>query len=210
MEDTFVDSVRGLHLLFLALGMGSALYLDFRTLIGLNRIVRAQDIAEIERIHRFVSFALAGLWATGLTLIWIRTSFDISQFSPKLWCKLAIVTGMTLNAMVIGSCVLPVMQAQLGQRVIDLKPRALMPLAVVASVSMFFWINALALGSSKVLKTASWEVLINWLSLTYVVVMVGGIFMVFFLRTLMLWFEPHPDPFEKLMREQQMSKAPAY
>ena len=136
MEESFVDSVRGLHLLFLALGMGSALYLDFRTLTGLSRIVRAQDITEIERIHRFVSFALAGLWATGLMLIWIRTSFDLSQFSPKLWCKLAIVTGMTLNAMVIGSCVLPAMQAQLGQRVIDLKPRALLPLAVVASVSM--------------------------------------------------------------------------
>lgn len=210
MEDTFVDSVRGLHLLFLALGMGSALYLDFRTLIGLNRIVRAQDITEIERIHRFVSFALIGLWATGLTLIWIRTSFDLGQFSPKLWCKLAIVTGMTLNAIVIGSGVLPVMQAQLGKRVIDLKLRALMPLAVVASLSMFFWVNALALGSSQVLKTASWEVLINWLSLTYVVVMVGGVFVVFFLRTVMLWAQPRPDPFEKLIRAQHMSKVPAY
>ena len=209
MEDTFVDGVRGLHLLFLALGMGAAFYLDFRTLTGLSRIIRKQDIAEIERIHRFVSVALAGLWVTGLTLIWIRTSFDLGQFSPKLWCKLAIVTGMTLNAMIIGTKILPIMQAQLGRRLIDLRPRSLMPLAVVASVSMFFWINGLALGSSTVLKTAGWELLMSWLSLTYVAVMAGGIVTLFTLRTAMLWMSPRPDPFDKLVWAQQVGKAPA-
>lgn len=209
MEDTFVDGVRGLHLLFLALGMGAAFYLDFRTLTGLSRIIRKQDIAEIERIHRFVSVALAGLWVTGLTLIWIRTSFDLGQFSPKLWCKLAIVTGMTLNAMIIGTKILPIMQAQLGRRLIDLRPRSLMPLAVVASVSMFFWINGLALGSSTVLKTAGWELLMSWLSLTYVAVMAGGIVTLFTLRTTMLWMSPRPDPFDKLVWAQQVGKAPA-
>lgn len=209
MEDTFVDGVRGLHLLFLALGMGAAFYLDFRTLTGLSRIIRKQDIAEIERIHRFVSVALAGLWVTGLTLIWIRTSFDPGQFSPKLWCKLAIVTGMTLNAIVIGTKILPIMHAQLGRRLIDLRPRSLMPLAVVASVSMFFWINGLALGSSTVLKTAGWDVLMSWLSLTYVAVMAGGVVTLFTLRTAMLWMSPRPDPFDKLVWAQQGGQASA-
>ena len=68
MDQAFIDVVRGLHLLFLALGMGSALYLEFRTLIGLNRVLQDHDICEMVRIHRIVAFAFAGLWLTGLYL----------------------------------------------------------------------------------------------------------------------------------------------
>lgn len=194
LDQVFVDVVRGLHLLFLALGMGSAFYLEFRTLTGLNRVLQDHDIGEMVRIHRIVAFAFGGLWITGLYLVWIRTGFDPSRFSPKLWCKLAVVSAMTLNAMVIRYSVLPAMAAQVGQRVIDLRARASMPLAVVASFSMFCWMSALALGSSKILKTAPWDVLIMGLSGLYTVVIFGGVVVFFGLRTILLWLDPRPDP----------------
>ena len=209
-EETIIDIVRGLHLVFLALGMGAALYLDFRTLNGLKQAVQAHDVVEMERIHHFVWFALIGLWSTGLVLIWIRTSFELSQFSPKLWCKLMIVSLMSLNASVIHSSVLPNMRTQIGRRLIDLDLRSLLPLVVVASISIFCWVNALVLGSSKVLKTASWDILTVWLSLTYVVVIAGGIATIVVLRAVMLRQNPGPDPFDKLLGSTQRRKTTPY
>ncbi len=199
MGDGYVDAVRGAHLLCLALGMGSALYLDFRTLAGLTRIIEEHDILEMRRIHHFVAVALACLWVTGLTLIWIRTSFDISQFSPKLWCKLAVVSAMTLNAWLIGACVMPIMEGLVGERLIDLNPRQLLPLVVIGAISLFCWITGLALGCSKVLKTAAWHDLSSALSLAYVAIIIGGVAAFFGLRAVLLRPRRRPDPFDRLL-----------
>jgi hypothetical protein len=199
MGDACIDAVRGAHLLCLALGMGSALYLDFRTLAGLNRVIEEHDILEMRRIHHFVSAALVCLWVTGLMLIWIRTSFDISQFSPKLWCKLAVVSAMTLNAWLIGTSVMPIMEQQTGERLIDLPPRQLLPMVVIGAMSMFCWIAALALGSSKVLKTAPWHNLLMGLSLAYVGIILGGVAVFFWLRASVLRPRRRRDPFDRLL-----------
>lgn len=175
MSEIAVDMLRALHLFNLVLGMGAALYLDYRSIATLKRTIQIQDLFEIQRIHTFVSFAFAGLWVTGLILVWVRTSFDFDQFSPKLWCKLILVSVMTVNAGFIGVRVLPTLEAYVGYRLIDIPLRHLFPLTVIASISFFCWVSALIVGSSNVLKTASWDTMTSVLAALYIPVILGGI-----------------------------------
>ena len=200
MEEGFIDAIRGLHLLFLALGLGSAFYLDFRTVSSLDRILEAEDVIEMKRIHDFVTGAFIGLWITGLFLVWIRTSFDISQFSPKLWCKLGVVTFMTCVAAAMGTIVLPAMKAQIGKRIFDLDIQALVPLSAIISFSAFCWITALALGSSKVLKNAPWETLSMLLLAGGAFAIIAGVGFMLTLRTILRGSQQlRRDPFDRLL-----------
>lgn len=200
MEEGFIDAIRGLHLLFLALGLGSAFYLDFRTVSSLNRVLEAQDVIEMKRIHDFVTGAFIGLWITGLFLVWLRTSFDISQFSPKLWCKLGVVTFMTFVAAAMGAIVLPAMEAQIGKRIFDLDIQALIPLSAIISFSAFCWITALALGSSKVLKSAAWDLLSTLLLAGGATAIIVGVGFMLSLRAILRGpAKLRRDPFDRLL-----------
>lgn len=156
----YIDLLRAAHLIFFAAGMGTALYLDFISFSSLSKPKRPRDIQDIERIHRWVILAFTGLWVTGLALIYVRTGFDFARFSPKLWVKVSIMVAMTVNAGIIGVFVMPAMRKLVGSRVIDLKGIVLAALTQVAIVSVFCWTSGVALGSSVVLKTAPWDVLL--------------------------------------------------
>ncbi len=154
-----VDIVCGVHLFFVILGMGPALYYDLRSFHRIARPIRENDLRELRRIHAVVSFACAGLWVSGAALIYIRTGYDFASFSPKLWCKVAVVTCLMINALVLTVMIVPALARSEGQRLIDLPPRLLVPMTLCAGVSLTCWILALILGSSVVLKTANWDVL---------------------------------------------------
>lgn len=153
-EPIFLDLIRGIHLLCFALGMGPAIYFDLRSLFRIALPFYPIDVEELHRIHKVVSLACLGLWASGMMLIWWRTNFDPAAFSPKLWAKLGVVTVLTVNAIYLSRCVMPSLANWTGSRLIDIPVRLLLPMTLCAGLSLSCWALALALGSSTVLKTA--------------------------------------------------------
>jgi hypothetical protein len=177
--DLIFDLLRGPHLLGVILGMGTAVYLDLRTLHRITQPYTSHDIAELHRVHVIVSIAFASLWATGLTLMWYRTGFDLNAFSPKLWAKILVVSTLTLNSFGLSTVIFPMLRRLDGGRIIDLPPQILLNMSLAAGVSMACWLLALSLGFSKVLKTSGWDVLVPFLA-GGVIMCVGGTVAVMF------------------------------
>ena len=100
------------------------------------------------------------MWITGVTLIYIRTAFDLNSFSPKLWLKVVIMALLIWNAHKVVATIIPMLRSNVGSPLIDLPIRQLMKATQLAINSMFCWTSGLLLGSSVVLKNASWEVLL--------------------------------------------------
>ena len=181
MFDIFLlDLVRGTHLLCFALGMGPAIYFDLRTVQRISQPFYPIDVEELHRIHLVVSLACVGLWTTGLALIYLQTAFDFSVFSPKLWCKLIVVTALTVNALCLSSFVIPALGRHAGDRLVDMPLRILLPMTFSAGLSLACWILALALGSSKVLKVADWDLLLPVLA-GGAVACTGGVLVIMFI-----------------------------
>ncbi len=159
VHQAYIDILRGLHLTCFAAGMGPALYFDFRTFQTLRDPVTTVDVQGLERIHIWICAAFVGLWITGVALIYIRTAFDPAALTPKLWLKLGLMTVMIWNARLIGTYVIPAVEKNMGQPMTALPKRQLVIATQIAVFSMFCWTSGLMLGSSVVLKTASWDVL---------------------------------------------------
>jgi hypothetical protein len=161
MDDPIlIDLIRCAHLLFLVLGMGPALYYDLRSLHRIRQPVSQNDLDELRRIHSIVSIACVGLWLSGAALIWVRTQFDISEFSPKLWSKTIVVSTLTVNAIVLSIVVIPALERIKGSRVVAIPLGRLVGMNLCAGVSLSCWMLALVLGSSSVLRTAGWDLLL--------------------------------------------------
>ncbi|MBB3992691.1 hypothetical protein GGR95_000310 [Sulfitobacter undariae] len=158
-EQIFLDGLRAAHLIFFAAGMGAALYHEYLTARSFRGEISEQDICGIEMLHRWIVLAFSGLWLTGIGLIYVRTAFDLSQFSPKLWVKVGIMLIMTLNALMISRCVLPILKNNIGKAMSSLPALQLFTMTQLAAVSMFCWSSGMVLGSSQYLKTAAWNVL---------------------------------------------------
>lgn len=171
MPQELVDAVRICHLAFFALGLGAGCFFDWRALCRINIPFSEQDISLFESAHSFVFFALAGLWATGLYLIYIRTGFVLSEFSPKLWAKIIIVCILTVNAFAIGSIVMARIRRSVGVRAIEMPLVPLASMTFTTALSMFCWLGGLALGASVVLKTATWSTLGTVLLIEFAVIM---------------------------------------
>lgn len=185
-----LDLLRGAHLLFIAVGMGAAMYFDLRSLHRISAPTLQADLDELNRIHLVVTMACAGLWASGIALIWVRTGFDLATFSPKLWSKLIVVTTLMLNALVLARFVIPALNRHLGVRLIDLPLRLLVPMTLCAGLSLSCWLLALALGSSSVLKLSGWDVLVPVL-LGGTAFCIGGVLVVLLVARRVL---RHKDP----------------
>lgn len=181
MPQDVIDIVRIAHLVFFALGMGSGLFFDWRALCRFNQPFGQDDIARFREAHKFVAGALVGLWLTGATLIYIRTGFVLSEFSPKLWVKLIVVTTLTVNAFAIGRLVLPRIAESVGKRVPDLPLRTVLAMTFTTALSVFCWLGGIVLGISVTLKTADWMTLGAFFFGEFLVVVMGA--MVFIAAT---------------------------
>ena len=159
LPQIYIDLLCAAHLLCFATGMGTALFFDVRTLWSLNTPIRTHDIKQLEHIHLWITGAFGGLWVTGVMLIYVRTGFDLANFPPKLWVKIAIMVLMTVNAGLIGIYVLPLMRNTLGRALSDVPKLRFATTTQIAAISMFCWTSGLMLGSSVTLKTTPFEVL---------------------------------------------------
>lgn len=169
IAQSYIDVLRAAHLVCLAAGMGTALYLDFISFWSIGTTRQHHDVREMERMHLWVATAFAGLWVTGITLIYVRTGFDLASFSPKLWLKIAVMIAMTVNSTLIAVFVMRMVRNSVGRSFLALPRPKLLGATQIAMISLFCWTTGLALGSSVVLKTAPWEVLlplaVGWLAI---------------------------------------------
>ncbi|MCK0121911.1 hypothetical protein MWU61_15270 [Loktanella sp. F6476L] len=162
--------------------MGTALYFDYRSFQSLSDPIGKVDIEDLERIHVWITAAFVGLWITGITLIYIRTGFQLEAFSPKLWTKISIMVLMTLNSFMVGAFIRPMMRNNMMRPMISLPPMQFAVATQVAVVSLFCWSSGLLLGSSAALKTAPWDVLLVIFPIWFAVLTIGGHLTIVFVR----------------------------
>lgn len=153
-----IDAIRYLHLLAVAIGLGAAFFADLSVLRHLRRPV-TQDLLELlAACHRVVWAGLIGMWITGIALIYVRTGFDMSAFTPKLFNKLIVVTVLTCVALAMGRIAMPMLAQHLGERPLVLPLVSKLKGGVLVAISGASWLMALAMGESKVLAASGWEV----------------------------------------------------
>ena len=184
------DVIVYFHLLFVAIGLGIAVRLDFIFFRGRHARPSQVLLADTALSHQMISTALVGLWGTGICLVYLRTGFVLSEFSPKLWVKLIIVTMLSCNAIIIGMFVMPVLERYNDRPVLAIPLRYKLPMAMSAATSAFSWFTALALGAMATLKTQSWGTLGAVFGLEFLVGMMVAI-------SLALWArasKPPPKP----------------
>ncbi|MCG6902817.1 MAG: hypothetical protein LJE68_09065 [Rhodobacter sp.] len=178
------DIVRYAHLLAIALGLGASIMADLQILGRVDQRITQDLIKRLKHYHTLVWVGLFAMWATGMAMIYLRTGFEVANFSPKLFSKLAIVSMLTLNAILIGRIAMPMLERSLGLRLVDLPLRRKLSGAWVASVSSASWLLALALGESKVLAASDWSVFLRLLPLSYVASLTAATVLVFSLHGL--------------------------
>jgi hypothetical protein len=170
MDQTLLnDAARALHLLGLALGFGVAIVADMSAARLFIRPLDAREIATLHRFHRMVALGLVLFWISGLVLLWLRTGFDLANFSPKLLTKLGVVTFLTVNAILIGRLGLPVIEALQGRRFGALAAGPRIQMAALGALSTAGWISALALGVFSHLKKMDWSLLSEIVGMIYLI-----------------------------------------
>lgn len=160
LADLAVDAVRLIHLLAVAVGLGTMVSTDVSTLRRVERPVNRNYSDTLEAAHSLMMPALLVAWVSGIALIGIRTGFDLTAFSPKLWMKLMVVGLLTSTAVVIKWRVMPIIEAAHGTTLMELSLQDKLVLAICAGLSMSGWGTALVLGASTFFKTADWPILL--------------------------------------------------
>lgn len=147
-----LDTARAGHISGLAFGLGLAFCADLIAFSTIFRSVTDRDVWLLNLLHRLIVGGLILLWVTGIALLYIRTGFDPAQFSPKLLMKIAVVSVLTANAMLIGSVALPLFAGHVGHSFGMFPLRERLTLSAMAGLSAASWISALALGVFRNLK----------------------------------------------------------
>ncbi|MBU2991943.1 hypothetical protein Q4555_14660 [Octadecabacter sp. 1_MG-2023] len=161
------DTVRYIHLLSVAIGIGASFFADFNVLRRIRSTVNQPLLDTLDCCHRIVWAAIVVMWASGLALIYLRTGFVLENFSPKLFTKILVVTVLTANALVIGLYAVPCLEQRLGKRILNMPNSLRLPMACIAGVSTLSWLFALALGSSRFLAKGSAELFYTLVPFAY-------------------------------------------
>ena len=143
------------HILALALGLGSALLADWIVLRKLAFGTVSQKAAQqlIDLSHA-VCAGLVLVWITGALLV-TDNALDASAsiMNQKLWAKLAVVTALTVNAVLLHRIVMPMVKRRVGQplfeTVFDWHP---MVSTLLGAVSVVSWVFSAYLGVARELN----------------------------------------------------------
>lgn len=146
------------HVLTLALGLGSALLADWIVLRRLAFGVVSQKAAgQLTELSRAVSAGLVLIWITGALLVADNAlNAPASIMNQKLWAKLAIVTILTLNAVLLHSVVMPMVRRRVGQKLFEAAfDRLAIVSTLLGAVSAVSWMSAAYLGVARELNGQS-------------------------------------------------------
>jgi hypothetical protein len=161
------DLLRFSHVLMVAVGLGAAFLADFHSIRRLSKPVDDNLLTTLHSCHVLVWGALIAMWVTGIGLIYVRTGFQLANFTPKLFSKLVTVSVLTANAMWIGRYAIPIIEAQIGRNIMWLPLKQKLILAGVAALSTTSWLLALSMGISKVLAQSGWLTFLLTLPIAY-------------------------------------------
>jgi hypothetical protein len=198
VNPVFLDLVRAVHLLAFAAGMGAATYMDAKILFNLDKVFDDRRIAEIRLFHHLISLCVVVLWITGMIMIYALTGFDLGAFSPKLWTKIAVVSGLTVNGILIGHSIIPRLRDLAGHALSQLPLGEVKLFICAAGISYFSWLTALMLGSSKVLKTGDWDMQIAFVSAMFLATMCSTVLVFLAAQRYFNWGESAFSPYDKL------------
>lgn len=146
------------HVLALALGLGSAFLADWIVLRRLAFGVVSQKAAgQLTELSRAVCAGLVLIWITGALLVADNAlAAPASIMNQKLWAKLAIVTVLTLNAMLLHSIVMPMVRRRVGQPLFETAfDRLAIVSTLLGAVSAVSWMSAAYLGVARELNGQS-------------------------------------------------------
>ncbi len=163
------------HLFGLALGIGGALLLD---LIIFNffhkRTITDEKFEILKQSTRVVTFGLVLLWLSGVAyLLYYAAYFEQGLHNPKVWAKVAIVSVLTVNGLLIHHFILPHIQARTGKTLFhDCNRRQQLIMLSASVISVVSWLMPLALGSCKELNFS-----VHWsdILLAYAAILAAGI-----------------------------------
>ena len=164
---TIEEFMRSAHLATLAACAWLVISADLTAAKSTFRNLSAHDFKRLHLNHRALAWGLAIFWLSGIYLIWNATAFDPAQLSPKLMAKLIVVTILTVNAVVIGRFALPFMERNQSMTFGEFNFEVRWRLALCSGISTASWISAFCLGAIKPLRTASPEVLFEFLGPIY-------------------------------------------
>lgn len=143
------------HILALALGLGSALLADWIVLRKLAFGPVSQKAAQqlIDLSHA-VCAGLVLIWITGALLV-TDNALDApaSIMNQKLWAKLAIVSALTMNAVLLHRIVMPMVKRRVGQPLFETAfDRLPMVSTLLGAVSVVSWLFSAYLGVARELN----------------------------------------------------------
>ncbi len=143
------------HILALALGLGSALLADWIVIRRLAFGVVSQKAAgQLIELSHAVCAGLVLIWVTGALLV-ADNALDApaSLMNQKLWAKLAVVTVLTLNAVLLHRIVMPMVKRRVGQPLFDAALYRLpMVSTLLGAVSAVSWMFSAYLGVARELN----------------------------------------------------------
>lgn len=143
------------HVLALATGLGAALLADWVVLRRLAfGIVSQKAAGQLAELSKAVSVGLVLIWATGALLV-AGNALDapVSVLNQKLWAKLAIVSVLTLNALLLHGVVLPAVASRVGRPLFEATfSRVTMISTLLGAVSGASWMFAAYLGIARELN----------------------------------------------------------
>lgn len=144
-----------LHLIGLALGLGSASLVDLLVLRALiRRRFEPAEVCFVRFASAVVTAGLALLWLSGLGLLACYSAFDLAALqNPKLWVKILVVAVLSLNGLAIHAFALPLIGRQAGRGLFDGVTRMNSCLLLATgTVSATSWYVPLFLGIAKPLN----------------------------------------------------------
>ncbi len=143
------------HILALALGLGSALLADWIVLRKLAFGTVSQRAAgQLIDLSHAVCAGLVLIWITGALLVTDNAlNAPASIMNQKLWAKLAIVTALTLNAVLLHKIAMPMVTRRVGQPLFGAAfDRLAMASTLLGAVSMVSWVFSAYLGVARELN----------------------------------------------------------
>lgn len=170
-----LDIIRFGHVIGIALGLGLAIYADGRFLRALSAPIRAVELETLRAIHAHVIVAMGLLWVTGLALLYARTGFVLSEFAPKLYYKVGVVSLLSLNAVLIARKVMPKLEDHVGLSFIEMPLAVRVQLALIGAVSAACWLSLLALGVFQSFKQMGSEAIASVLQWFFVLPLSGAL-----------------------------------
>lgn len=143
------------HVLALALGLGSALLADWIVLRKLAFGTVSQKAAgQLIDLSHAVCAGLVLIWITGALLV-ADNALDApaSVMNQKLWAKLAVVTALTLNAVLLHKVVMPMVKRRVGRPLFEAAfDRSPMVSTLLGAISAVSWMFAAYLGVARELN----------------------------------------------------------